>query len=912
MPAATRRKRREEAYLEAFLMADTDGDHTLGPDELARLLNEEEACLHQHQHRRRHHHHRHRHTRRQARITKAVALHILKDLTAISTHVTSPRGDVQELGLDDFLRAVRSGAMDAAIARHRPPAPPPHKRDGRHHQHTQHPRKSEQRRTDTAGVSETYPTGKVDEMVLVSAGAKNNVPSSCVISVPGNNDTTEAPPAHADAILRLILRRKMFASSFALATQVLCLAHAPVSRRVFLYYLCENVAGRHFLRADYSIECGYAYAVGDGAQPDSAGQWEQFHPAVLFVLLVFTIGFPLGLIGVLSKQAYQLKCRKKHVPRPRCCKHRKSRLRVAPAGSGSDDSKHQHAAKQRKKKRREGDGGNSNKNAAGPGALYQRGFYSRMGFLYEPYRRGTEWWEVHEMTRKLLLTGLLLFTSERSTIRALSSVFVCVGMSISLNYFRPHRSAIVFWIAQLANFACTCKYLVAVVIAANTEGMIVSSGGGGGGSCGNQGGPDAIDGARTEKWAMVAQDTERQAMGYLLLVVDVVVFVVSICASCACLWKLRRKAKMLASASSLPRHDTNSSTVEKVVSTNTKRKASNKVVVNSKHGVFRTGHPATASRGVLTHSRSRRHGSWSSGVSVLSGRNVLEQLDDRSLATVRISQLTAAYAVQQQQQQQQRRQQQRRQHRMSRVVTKSIHSELCNDLIDHCTQARAVHSRQIIARRERSQRRLRERLAERKRIAAQVKMQIVARLSGRLSQLRDTTAATTATAADSSTEFSTVQYSEFSTVHRSHPKKQLAVLEATRRRLGRAFVSRAKFAARVFPTAARPGKRGKPAVLTPRGMARLVGAVTKDASKLKAAVRDAGLTENMLHSACFKACWSLHGTRNHNSNDSSSTQKHGLLVEEIQEWIWPTMSRESPNVSPSTRKDHTQEEEKEK
>ena len=87
------------------------------------------------------------------------------------------------------------------------------------------------------------------------------------------------------------------------------------------------------MRVDYDIQC-------------YAADWNAFHPIVILVLLLFTIGFPVILIAII------------------CLNYSK---------------------------------------------LYTRSFYAKMGFLYERYIRGTEWWEIHEMFRKMTLTGLLLF-----------------------------------------------------------------------------------------------------------------------------------------------------------------------------------------------------------------------------------------------------------------------------------------------------------------------------------------------------------------------------------------------------------------------------------------------------------------------------------------------------------------------
>jgi len=137
------------------------------------------------------------------------------------------------------------------------------------------------------------------------------------------NEVCDLPIHHQDsgqdAMLKFIVERGLFASSFMIATHMLLLAHSPVSKKVFIFYLCRNIGGRSFIRSDYSIEC---YESG----------WNSFQPAVMFVLITFTVGFPMVLVLML------------YVNRNR---------------------------------------------------LYKREIYAKMGFLYERYVRGSEWWEIH-------------------------------------------------------------------------------------------------------------------------------------------------------------------------------------------------------------------------------------------------------------------------------------------------------------------------------------------------------------------------------------------------------------------------------------------------------------------------------------------------------------------------------------
>lgn len=104
--------------------------------------------------------------------------------------------------------------------------------------------------------------------------------------------------------------------------------HTPVSRKVFQYFHCHNIAGKKLLRADYDIKC-------------TSTEYYAFLPLVLAVLLSYTIALPL----VISSYLYR---------------HRNK--------------------------------------------LYTTETHQRIGWLYDPFVRGAEFWQVHDLLMKMLLT----------------------------------------------------------------------------------------------------------------------------------------------------------------------------------------------------------------------------------------------------------------------------------------------------------------------------------------------------------------------------------------------------------------------------------------------------------------------------------------------------------------------------
>jgi len=86
----------------------------------------------------------------------------------------------------------------------------------------------------------------------------------------------------------------------------------------------------------------------------------------------------------------------------------------------------------------------------------------RFGFLYRSFNIGGEYWEIHEVFRKMILTGLLVFIPDNS--RPAVAILVSVLSVASLNYVKPHRNIIVFWVAQGSFLVTTFKYLSVILL----------------------------------------------------------------------------------------------------------------------------------------------------------------------------------------------------------------------------------------------------------------------------------------------------------------------------------------------------------------------------------------------------------------------------------------------------------------
>ena len=97
---------------------------------------------------------------------------------------------------------------------------------------------------------------------------------------------------------------------------------------------------------------------------------------------------------------------------------------------------------------------------------------AKLGWLYYRFEKGAEYWEVHEVMRKMILTGLLIYMPEH--VRAPSAVIVCVFACCTLNFARPQRNHYVFWMAEASFVLTTVKYLITIFVTSLGGGNIDS------------------------------------------------------------------------------------------------------------------------------------------------------------------------------------------------------------------------------------------------------------------------------------------------------------------------------------------------------------------------------------------------------------------------------------------------------
>ena len=71
------------------------------------------------------------------------------------------------------------------------------------------------------------------------------------------------------------------------------------------------------------------------------------------------------------------------------------------------------------------------------------------------------------MFRKMVLTGIMVFAPRNPSIRAALCLVVCIVAQVNLNYFRPYRSNLVFWVEQAAYSMAAMMYISSILFLNN-------------------------------------------------------------------------------------------------------------------------------------------------------------------------------------------------------------------------------------------------------------------------------------------------------------------------------------------------------------------------------------------------------------------------------------------------------------
>ena len=88
--------------------------------------------------------------------------------------------------------------------------------------------------------------------------------------------------------------------------------------------------------------------------------------------------------------------------------------------------------------------------------------------MYDRFNGGADAWEVHEIIRKTLLTGVIVFIQD-PVLQASTACIICSMACCTLNYFKPHKNKLLFWIGQQSFFITLLIFIFAVVLIGSSE-----------------------------------------------------------------------------------------------------------------------------------------------------------------------------------------------------------------------------------------------------------------------------------------------------------------------------------------------------------------------------------------------------------------------------------------------------------
>ena len=101
----------------------------------------------------------------------------------------------------------------------------------------------------------------------------------------------------------------------------------------------------------------------------------------------------------------------------------------------------------------------------------------QIGFLYDTFNDGAEWWEVHEILRKSTLTGLIIYV-QNPLLQSSTALVISIVALVNLNYFKPHKSKAIFWLDEIAFTTTALMFHAALLLSVieessiqNTEGV---------------------------------------------------------------------------------------------------------------------------------------------------------------------------------------------------------------------------------------------------------------------------------------------------------------------------------------------------------------------------------------------------------------------------------------------------------
>ena len=101
--------------------------------------------------------------------------------------------------------------------------------------------------------------------------------------------------------------------------------------------------------------------------------------------------------------------------------------------------------------------------------LYTPVVMIRIGWMYHRHPVSAEYWEIIELLRKMVLTGIVVFFPPNPVVRASFCLLVCFLATGVLNYVRPHKNNLVFWVEQLGYTVTLLLYIAGIIFSDAVE-----------------------------------------------------------------------------------------------------------------------------------------------------------------------------------------------------------------------------------------------------------------------------------------------------------------------------------------------------------------------------------------------------------------------------------------------------------
>lgn len=206
---------------------------------------------------------------------------------------------------------------------------------------------------------------------------------------------------------------------------LLLLIYPAISTRVFRIFACMQVGSVYVLRCDLNVEC-------------FTGRWYSYSFGAITALLVFVIGIPSLFFSLMWK------ARNQDIGlRWNACEQSSRKLHQYLKEAEEDAimlREHWQLDKDG-----DGDPTDEEKKSAVIDYLRRKNMrfhrtFERLGFLYYAYNERHWWYEIVELSRKLILNGVIVLVPEAVTARILIGLITCLAYALTVSVIRPYTT----------------------------------------------------------------------------------------------------------------------------------------------------------------------------------------------------------------------------------------------------------------------------------------------------------------------------------------------------------------------------------------------------------------------------------------------------------------------------------------